>query len=65
MWGEGEKGEGEKGENIIAAPSNYLSDRQKMFFFIDFSPEKAEVRRTHNLSILSSFMLRKMWVKHS
>ena len=36
-----------------------------MYFLIHFSPEKAELRLTHNLSILSSFMLRKMWVMDS
>ncbi len=36
-----------------------------MCFFIHFSPEKTEPRLTHNLSILSSFILRKMWVMDS
>ena len=30
-----------------------------------FSPQKADARFIHNLSILSSFMLRKMFIKHS
>ncbi len=38
---------------------------KKMYFSIHFSLEKASPRLMHDLSILSSFMLRKMFIKHS
>ena len=38
---------------------------KKVYFCIQFAPEKDAPRLIHNLYILSNFMLRKMFIKHS
>ncbi|NEO58646.1 MAG: hypothetical protein F6K54_39740 [Okeania sp. SIO3B5] len=56
-WGDGEMGGW--GGKILSAVL------KKMYFSIHFSPKKAFEMLIHNLFVLSSFMLRKMFIKHS
>ncbi|NET13511.1 MULTISPECIES: hypothetical protein [Okeania] len=59
MWGAGEQGAGEKGERIIVDRKNYLSYQKKCTFSYTFSLTKTFERLVHNLSIMSTFYVKK------
>ncbi|MDY7008340.1 MAG: hypothetical protein SWX82_31555 [Cyanobacteriota bacterium] len=50
---------------FIVAGLDAIATIKKMYFSIHFSPEKPSQSLIQNLFILSSFMLRKMFLKHS
>ena len=54
---------GERRKNIVAR-QNHLSPPKKCISQYTLSSEKAAQRLRHKLSIFSSFMFRKMFIKH-
>ncbi|RQH20570.1 hypothetical protein D4Z78_11160, partial [Okeania hirsuta] len=62
-WGDGEMGRWGDGGSVGA--KNLSTVLKKMYFSIHFSPKKVAPIPIHNSYILSIFMLRKMFIKHS